>query len=348
MLKLLFTAPLFLTFFVGSLATFVEAKTLQLQPVKMAVNKGDTVQVRGFKGSVEIISNTAAKDVTVSVQQILPDQLSDDQQSMLDEWQFQVRREESEVLITIDGPVTKELWSRTLISNIAPEYHIKLTLPAVPVEVNWSEGKMTSHNHNATLRITQNKGSVEVIGGEGDLHVSNQEGNVKVKGRKGSVDIDAYAAKVDLADVKGQIRVENFIGDTKIEKIEGNLSLSSFRGSSNVAYAKGRLDFKNGNSPLRIDDFQGELRGESLQGPVFAEIHGVADVKVESQEGPVNLRLANSGAWVNLGTNEGSLNVPSFLKLTRLPNKQIRTGRLRGSSGGSVFVRTVSGDVRVR
>jgi hypothetical protein len=111
---------------------------------------------------------------------------------------------------------------------------------------------------------------------------------------------------------------------------------------------KGNLDFKNGNAPLRIDRFEGELRGQSGQGPVIAEIEGEADVRVRSQEGAVNLKLPESGAWVNLGTNEGQMQVPSFLKVTRLPSEQLRTGRLHGSNGGSVFVRTTSGEIRIR
>lgn len=324
------------------------AKSLTFQPVKMALETGDVVQIKGYKGAVELVSKPAVKDVTVEVVQITPDNVSEEYKALLDEWQFQLRREGNIVHISVDGPTTKELWNQTLVSGVAPEFNLRVTLPSVPVEVNWGEGKIISNDHNGSLRVTQTKGDVLIAGGEGDLRVANQEGLIRVKNRAGSVDIDAYLAKVELESLSGQVQLENFTGESKVEKIEGALTVTSFRGTTKVASVKGRLEFKNGNSPLHIDDFQGELRGKSLQGPVFAEIRGEADVKVESQEGAVNLKLANSGAYVNLGTSEGSLLVPNFLKLTRSANQQIRTGRLRGSHGGSVFVRTTTGDVRVR
>jgi hypothetical protein len=221
-------------------------------------------------------------------------------------------------------------------------------VPAVPVEINWGEGKMTSINHGSSLRITQNKGDVQILGGDGELHISNQDGVIHVKDHKGAVNIDSYLAKVDLENLNGQVELENFTGESKVERIEGALTMTSFRGSTKVAGVKGHMEFKNGNSSMNIADFQGELRGKSLQGPVTVEVLGEADVKVESQEGAVNLKLANSGAYVNLGTADGALLVPSFLKLTRLANQQIRTGRLHGSNGGNIFVRTTTGDVRVR
>jgi hypothetical protein len=324
------------------------AKSLQLQPVKMAVAQSDSVHIKGYKGNIELLSNVAVKDITVEVTQISPDNVSAEYKALLDEWQFQLRRDGNIVQVTVDGPTSKELWSQTLVSNVAPEFNLKITLPAIPVEVNWAEGKIFSQNHASTLKITQNKGEVQVIGGEGDLNIVNQDGAIKVKNRKGAVAIDSYLAKVELENLQGQVDLENFTGESKVEKIEGNLTLTSFRGSTKVAGVKGRLEFKSGNSTMNIADFQGELRGKSLQGPVTVEVLGEADVKLESQEGAVNLKLANSGAYVNLGTSEGSLWVPNFLKLTRLPNQQIRTGRLRGSNGGNIFVRTTTGDVRVR
>ncbi len=324
------------------------AKAVNLQPVKMAVAENDRVQIRGFKGTVEIITSETVKDLTVEVRQDVPEKLTSEQQALADEWQFGLKREGSVLIVAVDGPTSKELWNQTLLSGFAPQFVLRITTPAVPVEVNWSEGKISALNHHSGLRVTQVKGDVSVIGCEGDLKISNSEGTITVRNHKGAVEIDSYLAKVDLENINGQIQLENFTGESKLAKIEGGLTLTSFRGTTRVAGIKGRIEYKNGNSPLHIDDLEGELRGKSLQGSVFAEINGEADVKVESQEGAVNLKLANSGAYVNLGTTDGSLQVPSFLKLTRLPNQQIRTGRLRGSQGGNIFVRTTSGDVRVR
>lgn len=313
-------------------------------PVKMLIQPGDHVVVKGFRGGVEYVVDPKALDVTVEVKQ----QISTEPMKYQDEWQFSFKRDGGDIQIFIDGPASKQAWSEILVSGQMPEYFLKITGPSLPLTVNWNEGRIQVTNVNSDLNIISLKGDVSVLRGEGDVMVSNQEGIISVRDRKGSVKIDSYLAKVDAINIEGKLDLENFTGDSRVQNINGSVNLSSYKGVTKVAGVKGRMEFKNGNSPMHIEKFEGELRGRSAQGPVFAEIKGEADVRLETAEGQVNLQLPASGAWVNLGTSEGSLAVPAFLKLTRLPTQQIRTGRLKGSNSGSVFVRTTSGDIRIR
>lgn len=233
-------------------------------------------------------------------------------------------------------------------SGRLPKYDLRLMGPSIPLSINWHEGQIRVEKLQADLQITAQKADVGVGGGKGELKITNLEGRVLVRDHKGELHVDSYLATVEIENLEGQLDLENFTGESKIQTVSGNVMLSSYRGSTRVAGVKGRMEFKNGVSPLHIENFEGELRGRSAQGPVFADVRGEADVRVETAEGQVNLRLPASGAWVNLGTAEGSLAVPGFLKLTRLQSQQIRTGRLRGSNGGSVFIRTGSGDIRIK
>lgn len=343
-------SPLFFMFFM-SLFTFAliigldaEAKVNVFAPVKMLTQPGDHVVIKGFRGNVEYFVNNAVSDVTVELKQQVKSEVLKHQ----DEWQFLFKRDGSEIQILIEGPTSKFTWSDVAATAQMPEYFIKVTGPLLPVNINWNEGQIAVSDLNSELHIAALKADIAVLRGEGDLTITNQEGSVVVRNRKGAVKIDSYRARVEVQNIEGKFDIENFVGESRVQNVIGNVSLNSYKGTSKMSNIKGRLEFKNGNSPLHIDKFEGELRGRSAQGAVYAEIKGEADVRLESAEGAVNLQLPTSGAWVNLGTTEGLLAVPAFLKLTRLPTQQIRTGRLKGSSGGSIFVRTTSGDIRIR
>ena len=313
-------------------------------PVKMMVSAGDEVVIKGFRGNVEYVVEPSAHDVSVLMSQ--PSRAS--AQKYHDEWQFSFKREGSAILAVIDGPSSKQIWNEVMVSNGIPEFDLRVTGPSLPLHINWNEGRITVINLKKELHITALKSNIVVMKSEGDLSIADQEGSVLVRDHKGEVKIDSYLAKVDVKNIEGKLDIQNFTGESHIEDIAGDTNLSSFKGATKVAGLKGRLEFKNGNSPLRIEKFEGELRGRSAQGSVYAEVRGDANVRLESAEGAVNLRLPASGAWVNLGTEEGSLFVPNFLKLTRLSSQQIRTGRLRGSGGGSMFVRTTAGDIHLK
>jgi hypothetical protein len=315
-----------------------------LTPMKMIVEAGDSVVVRGFRGTVEYVVDTKSQDLKVEVRETV----SAAANKFKDEWQFNFRREGQAIQIVVDGPSSKQIWNEVIATNAAPEYFIKIIGPSLPLHVNWNEGRVTAVNLQSDVEITSLKSDIIITKGVGRLEVSNQEGSVTVREHKGDVKVDSYLARVRLENIEGKIDLENFTGETLVDNITGDVNLSSFKGTTKLASIKGHLDFKNGNSPLHIEKFQGEIRGRTGQGPIFADVLGDADIHMESAEGDVNLRLPASGAWVNLSTEEGSLAVPNFLKLTRLQSQQIRSGRLHGSSGGSVFVKTTSGDIRLR
>lgn len=322
----------------------VLAKMTVLSPMKMVIRPGDRIEIKGFRGQVEYLANDNTQDLTVEVKEVV-----DDQWSYKDEWQFSMRKEGSTVLINVDGPISKQIWHEVLLSGQIPQHIIKIVGPSAPLMIHWNDGRIVVGQLNAELQITSIKGDVVISKGEGLAKIFNQSGSVSVRDRKGQVDISSYMAKTEVSNIEGQVTIENFTGESRVQNVSGNLNLVSYNGTSKVAEVKGKLEFKNGNSPIHIDKFEGELRGRSEQGPVYAEIRGEADVRMESAEGSIHLRMPASGAWVNVGTHEGSLLVPAFLKLTRSASQQIRSGRLRsGSNGGNVFVRTDTGDIRVK
>lgn len=325
----------------------VTSESLALAPLRLLVQAGDEITIKGFQGNVEYIPKDGATDLVVQVSR--SNMNSEKQEVAADEWQFTMKRKDGRIQIQVESPQSKQAWSEILMTGAAqPRFDLKIVGPSLPMKVNWQQGSFKTSKFNNTLHVNLLKGRTEILGGEGELRVDSQSGFVKVLNRKGNVEVETYDGKVEISGIEGDVAVDNFVGDSQVVAVDGGLKLLSYKGKTTASKVKGRLEFKNGNSPLHIDNLQGELRGKTMQGPVFAAINGEANVRVESEEGQISLRLPASGAWVNLGTEEGALRVPNFLKLTRLPRQQIRTGRLRGSVGGSVFVRTTSGDIKLR
>lgn len=320
---------------------------LAMAPLRMKVAPTDQLEIKGYRGDVEYIVDPTSSDIQVSVDRV--DSAAATGRVEIDEWQFTMRREKNRVLLVVESPQSKEFWAKILTNfSKQPKFNLKVRAPALNTKLNWHEGKFFTKNFDNGLHLNIVKGDVQVLSGKGELRIDTQSGPIKILNWNGNADIETFESNIDVSGVEGDLRVDNFVGKSRVTGVTGFLRLASYKGDTRASQLKGKVEFKNGNSPLHIDNLEGELRGKTMQGAVFATVKGEVNIRVESNEGQINLRLPGSGAWVNLGTEAGSLLVPTFLKLTRLASQQIRSGKLRGTSSGSVFVRTTSGDIHIR
>ncbi len=317
-----------------------------IEPIKMHLASADRIRIQGFSGSVIYRANPMLNDITVHVHEMEPKlrHVTAD-----DDWQFSFHRNDDTVLIEVQGPSSKDRWNNVLGQPglASPRYDLVVDGPNRPLEIDWRHGHVQVLNLAAELHVTNLNGETDVQGGNGNVTIVAESSAIHLQFLKGHIDVDTYNSPVQISHLQGELSLENFIGTSDLADVSGSVTVTSYRGPMHLTGIKGNLEFASGNAPLHIDKFQGVLRGQSIQGPVFAEIEGDANVRMHSQEGTVHLRLPASGAWLNLGTNDGQILGPTFLKSTRLPSEQLKTGRLHGSNGGSVYVRTTSGNIRV-
>ncbi len=326
-----------------------------LAPIRLKVEPQDRIFIKGYRGRVEYFAKDNLTDIVVTVHEVERANAGAIKKATKifgsDDWQVTVKRENNTIIMSIDGPTSKQTWSELLVggnmSPEVPEFVISATGPSRPLEVSWHDGPIKIENLASELRVTSVKSNIEIAQGHGDATVSLQEGELDIKNRKGPLYIESYNAKVNILGSDGPVRLENFAGDTNLHGADGSVDFMSYKGAAKLAAIKGRLEFKNGVGAIHIEKFEGELRGQSAQGAVTAEILGDADVRLQSVEGAVNLHLPSSGAWVNLVTTDGQMTVPSYLKPTRLPTQIVRSGKLKGSASGSIYVRTTSGEIRI-
>lgn len=326
----------------------LSAEVLEFKPLTMELEKEDEIHIRGFDGSVKLVGRSQGRQLVVSVKQINSDKAPRSVRNTFDEWLFSLQRKGKVIEIEVRSPPSKQAWRQLLMNGGMPKFEIHVMAPAVPARIGWKSGSVEVSNWSAPLHILNEEGRTLVTGGKGPLKVVAQEGPLSVSGRDGVISLENYIGKVGVGRVKGQLTVENFAGDTVISESDAQIYLSSFRGTTEVKGGSGRVEFENERSTLKVSGFKGDLKGSSGQGAVVAQLVGDADVRVSTQEGSVSLRLPNSGASVNAGTEEGAMYLPQSLQLTRLPNLKLMRGRLHGKNKGYVHIRTKSGDIRLR
>jgi hypothetical protein len=227
---------------------------------------------------------------------------------------------------------------------------IEVRGPSMPIEIHVLEGSITLSNWNKDAILHLQKGKIIAKNGEGSLLLHSQSGDIVVLDHQGRVEIDSYKASITVKNLNGDAELENFTGETLVEKAKGGLSLTQGQGSAKVVSGSGSLQFDLIRGSLSAQKFQGRIEGVTADGPVTVSMVSENDVNIRSQTGKVVIHSpSNSGATMNLVTNEGDLNLPQSFKANRDGGKKSYRGRLRGADQkGSITVRSQEGVIVVR
>lgn len=323
----------------------VFAANIDYKPLYLATHKGDQLLIRGFDGSVKLNAGQS-NQVSVRVRQETLEPMSKAESEFADEWGFSMQRRGEVIELIAKGPESKSAWGAGVR---AVKFHLDIQAPPMTSQIVWRNGSIKVDGWNAPLRIQSQDGEILVSGGEGDLTVTSAGGSgIKVSKREGRMSADVYNGKVLFDQVKGHVDVDNFSGDTTLLQTSGVIALTTQKGKVNIKKGEGRIDFTNARADIAIDEFAGDLKGQNGGGSVVARLFKDASVKIISRDGPVSLHLPDSGARVDLSTEEGFINAPSSLSSAQRGNLKVVRGELSGSGKGSVVVRTDSGTIRLR
>jgi len=324
--------------------TTAHAKVLDFKPVSMEVKAKDQLSIVGFDGSVKL-REVKGNKVTVKVKQENPDKMSSALKESLDEWQLLMQRQGDTLEIHVKGPESKSTWTELMRASAWPKFYLEVSSPSLPLTLVWRKGNVKVENWNAPAKLSILDGEVVVQNGDGDLQLIHQTGEVKAIARKGKTELESFSGKVLIDGGSGLTRVENFAGDTTVKNFDGTLEWRANRGVGKVNGGKGKIDFQTEKGSLVINDYKGDLHGQSSQGSITADLISPAQVRITTVEAPVSLKVAGSGALVNLISDEGVIAAPSSLEKS---GRQVR-GRLKSGTGeGSIFVKTASGAIRLR
>ncbi|MCB0415675.1 MAG: DUF4097 family beta strand repeat protein [Bdellovibrionales bacterium] len=295
-----------------------------------------SIYVKGYVGTVEFVekANLSQIELKYSYKQ----EASWSVETHLDS--------KGQFLVEVKGPDSKEQWPRVLSEY--PDIKMTIEGPARPVQCFLKKGELKFDQWSGDIFSHLQSGNLVLSGGKGEADLTSHDGEIMIKGREGDIQVETYRSQVVINSAVGKVNVNNYSGKTELVKTDAEITLASHKGQTRVQDSQGKLNFKNGISPLKIESFEGEVRGDSEQGAVVARLKGELNVRIHSVEGPVDISTRNSGARVNLGTINGQFNVAPYLKLTRYRSIKVMSGRLRGEKKGYVFVRTESGQIRIR
>jgi DUF4097 and DUF4098 domain-containing protein YvlB len=158
------------------------------------------------------------------------------------------------------------------------------------------------------------------------------------------VEVDTYGAEVKAHNFSGNLDVTSTAGDILIIDMEGLAILRANRGDVIVESSSGEFHLPGNYGLLSLTDVSGNIEASTIMGTVrFQGRVGAADkVKLETDHGPVKAWLdPGSDVTVMVGTTTGVVDcVVQGLSLDGAGCM----GQL-GNGGGSLQIRTVSGEV---
>jgi hypothetical protein len=292
------------------------------------------LRISGYKGNLVFIPQ-AGGNLTVDAK------LKSDEQS----WRPTIETVDGWIQVSVQGPPSKSDWRNVQ----PPPTDFEIRGPSVPLNIAWKEGDITVKGWKSPVTLSHHKGRVVAEDNQAPLRLTTLEGEAVVGRHKGRVMVDNYNARVALKNVDGGLDLENFSGSLTVEDSRGDISLKASKGRNQITGHKGRFEFDLAQGEIIISGSEGAVRGQAEQGAVTTEIKGVADVKIRSEAARVAVLVPKtSGAKVDLGTNDGNFSVSYPLKYDRVEKVKLMKGSLSGKDGGSIFVRTRSGDIRLK
>lgn len=266
-----------------------------------------------------------------------------------EEGQFALERKDRVLFIKMQEYSDKREWIEAL--GRAPKKKlIEFIGPAVPVEIQLREGQVTSQKWDKELRIAIGKGKVTSQGGAALLFAQLQNGDVAVQDHQGKLVADVYKGNLTVRNLQGDLEGSVFSGVMTVEKSKGFLLVNTAQAAAKVLQSSGTLQFENGKGSLMTQQFRGRVDGQTGEGTVTLGILPDTDVHLKSQQGRVSVQTTpGSGAFLNLVSAEGDIQVPGELRVQRSATERSVRGRLRGKEQkGTIVIRSQEGNILVK
>lgn len=341
------------------------AKEMHYKDYPLEIHDGDRLVISGMRVNIHLSSSSVSSGASAShgasgavgknpilhARKSVGDHAPKEDQSKFEAMLFGVRREGQDVIIEVKGPENKAAWTAwTKSSSTAPEFAFDIEGLSSPVEVLAHDGQVAINHFNRSAAVNLIAGHVSTSESEGPLRIAIQSGQVEVNKHHGRLDIDSYSARVAVQDLEGDLQLTNFSGESTITRATGGLDIKSHQGASILAKSSGSLDFLSGRGAISVSGFDGPVHGQTDLGPVSIGIEGDADVRVDSVQGTVNVKLPqDSGAALHMQSEEGSLSPPEGFKASGGGRSHLISGRLSGEGPkGTVTVKSKTGALRVR
>lgn len=277
------------------------------------------------------------------------------------------------------------LSDRSKVQNININYILKVP-EGMAVEIDNEYGKVFMEGIDASAKVLNKHGDVEIkrIGGElyvensfarvelneikGKAEVHNKNGAMTVKGVGGSLIANNSYGSVEIAEVKGDTKVSNNNAKIKVENVEGKLSVDSKFCQVYVDGIKGNLEVKGNNGSMAFDDIGGDVKADNkygsielvnasksvnlinTNGSIVFDSNKIVEksVNIENQYGSVTIKVPKSQqGYYKANVRYGKISNEFNLSINKGNNEETLEGKV-GEGAASFNLSNKNGDIKLQ
>ncbi len=219
-----------------------------------------------------------------------------------------------------------------------------------PLQIFLNEGEVSLTSWEAPAVISGHRIQALTQGTRGDLRLQSHAGRLRFLNHVGPLEVDTYGGAVEVSKVQGDVKLTNFIGSSQVQELVGSLAVDSYSGRVVVERSEGSLHMRGARAPVQISSHKGAIEGQVREGALVIELAEAApSIRVESTTGPLQVRVpASIGAQVYVSSKQGALAVPRGVTTQKTAAGSVGWGRLPGSAGGRIHLKSETGDIRIR
>jgi hypothetical protein len=197
---------------------------------------------------------------------------------------------------------------------------IRLGGPDVRLRISCPRGsEVDARTKSAEIRARGEYGAFEVKTASGDIQLDEATGPTRIKSASGDFHVDRVGSSLDVQTVSGDVHAGSIAGDLHAHLISGDMYVRDARGSISTNTVSGDQSYE-------------------------AVMQGRVELKAISGDVLVGIRRG-SRVFVDANTVSGS--TTSELELGDAPAPSAEPGATQQGPLVELFVKTVSGDVRI-
>lgn len=245
---------------------------------------------------------------------------------------------------------TKKDFKESLNAPIVKVTLIVSSMP-VPVEVHLRSGSVTTQQWGSDLRLQMTQGKINLNKVTGAVKVTLQKGDLNAADLQGKTSVDVFQGNVVGKNWTGDGVLNLFNAQSLFEKLQGQYFVQTQLGTLKLNNSMGNWQIENGKAAYFVQNHKGRFEGSTQDGAIQVQVLADSEINLKSQSGRVQVQLpAASGAWLNLLTQDGEINVPSELRVQKNSAEKTVKGRLKGvgEAKAHVMVRSQEGHIFVK
>ncbi len=315
-------------FLCNSILLFAGISSQQAKAADSALAVREKVVISISEGNLNLVSSPSIKALKVVF-------------SEGTEGDYLVEKKGSQVEIRSRDQLSKSEFSKPVSAAGKKKRELEVLLPPNDeIEFHVLEGSVSVSglSHEVLGHVLKGKMFFKDCQGA-NLTLHAQKAEVSVQDSQGKIFVDSYSGAVNLKNYSGDVELHNFSGESNLEKVKGFLSLALGSGVTKILSSSGSLQFELGKGVLTSQLFAGRIEGQSGEGAINVTLASENDLNLKAQAGKISVQTPqNSGALLNISTQEGEIYGPSYMRVARDGGNKTLRGRLKGETQKSSIV----------